>query len=87
MEGETDDTSVKFLLEEYGDLYQNMIHVERKLFDHLALFVTLFLGLSSVAVGLYELAVKSESAMPSELFFVLIGLLYLVLFLVGSFQL
>jgi len=87
VEGEIDDTSVKFLLEEYGDLYQNMIHVERKLFDHLALFVTLFLGLSSVAVGVYEFAVNSESAMPSELFFVLIGFLYLVLFLVGNFQL
>jgi len=87
VEGKIDNTSVKFLLEEYGDLYQNMIHVERKLFDHLALFVTLFLGLSSVGVGVYQFAVRGESAMTGELFPLLIGLLYLVLFLVGNFQL
>mgnify|MGYP001244297830 CR=1 FL=1 len=40
----SNETSVKFMLAEYQDLYQNVIHLENKLFSHLSFFTTLLLA-------------------------------------------
>lgn len=81
-----EETTVRFLLEAYGDLYDAMLHIERKMFDHLTLFVSLFLGLSSVAIGIHQFTARTDPGSTNRLFPLLVGILYLVLHAVGTFQ-
>lgn len=49
------DATTGFMLAEYEDLYQNVMHVEDKLFGHLSFFTTLFTGILTASVAIYGL--------------------------------
>lgn len=78
-------TSERFLLEEYRDLYQNVMHLENKLFNRLSLFTTFFLGILTASVALTQLGGRQSLSLPDAL--ALMTLPYALLFLAGRFEL
>lgn len=77
--------SVQFLLEEYRDLYQNVMHLENKLFNHLSFYTTLFLGTITASIAILQLTPNNT---PMS-FIDALGLLFLVnilLYIVGRFE-
>ena len=83
----SNETSVKFMLAEYQDLYQNVIHLENKLFSHLSFFTTLLLAVVTASIAILRLvgnatSLISKAGIPFGLF-----LLFLLFFVVSRFEL
>ena len=77
--------SVQFILEEYRDLYQNVMHLENKLFNHLSFYTTLFLGTVTASVAILQLTPTSSTMS----FIDALGLLFLLnilLFIIGRLE-
>ncbi len=51
-----------FMLEEYKDCYENIMHLENKLFSHLSLYTTLFLGLVTASNAIVQLGGTNASS-------------------------
>lgn len=73
-----------FLLEEYKDLYQNVIHIEKKLFNHLSFFTTLFLGTMTASIAIFRLPESNAISLLDAIG--LISIPYLFLFIFGRLE-
>jgi len=81
----TDSTG--FLLAEYQDLYENVMHIEKELFDHMSFYTGLFTA--TVAASITFIGLMDKFAPPMGLPVVAIGLiiLWVILLVIGRIEL
>ncbi|MDD2942833.1 MAG: hypothetical protein PHC51_07695 [bacterium] len=79
-----EQTSTQFMLEEYRDLYENIMHLENKLFNHLSFFTTLFLGIMTASVAVVQLTLARSMSLIDAVG--LVTLPFGLLFAVGRFE-
>jgi hypothetical protein len=77
--------SIQFILEEYRDLYQNVMHLENKLFNHLSFYTTLFLGTVTASIAILQLT-PNNTPMSFMDAVGMLCLLSLLLYIVGRFE-
>lgn len=81
------DVVTEFMLMEYQDLYQNIIHLENKLFNHLSFFTTLFMGIVTASIAIFQLAKESDSSLPPPALLAVLSSLFALFVIVGRFEL
>jgi len=79
--------SVDFVLEEYKDCYENIMHLENKLFNHLSLYTTLFLGLVAASSAIVQLGSGSTSGVTGATVWFGLLLLMVAFVIVSRFEL
>jgi hypothetical protein len=84
---ESDDATVKFMLAEYQDLYQNVIHLENKLFSHLSFYTTLFIGIITASIAILRLSENVSSPVGKPTILAMLLVLFLIFFVVSRFEL
>jgi hypothetical protein len=80
-------TTAEFMLAEYQDLYQNVMHLENKLFSHLSFFTTLFLGIVTASVAVLRLVGDISASLTRLLTVALLSMLFVLFLVVGRFEL
>lgn len=80
-------TTTEFMLAEYQDLYQNIMHLENKLFNHLSFFTTLFVGIVTVSITIFRLAGRESTALSRPTTLALLSLLFLLFLVVARLEL
>jgi hypothetical protein len=76
---------IQFLLEEYRDLYQNVMHLENKIFNHLSFYTTVFLGSVTASIAILQLTPNNTHLSSYDA----LGLLFItniLLYIVGRFE-
>jgi len=81
------DVVTEFMLMEYQDLYQNIIHLENKLFNHLSFFTTLFMGIVTASIAIFQLAKESDSSLPPPALLAVLSSLFALFVIVGRCEL
>jgi hypothetical protein len=75
------------MLAEYQDFYQNVIHLENKLFNHLSFFTTLFVGIVTASIAIFQLVGKTSAPLSRPIAVASVSLLFFLFFIVGRFEL
>ena len=79
--------ATEFMLMEYQDLYQNIIHLENKLFHHLSFFTTLFMGIVTASIAIFQLAKETDASLSPPALLAVLSLLFGLFVIVGRFEL
>jgi hypothetical protein len=82
-----DEATTKFMLAEYEDLYQNVMHLENKLFAHLSFYTTLFMGVFTASIAILGLVMSADAPVASPWIAFLLALIFGVLLVVSRFEL
>lgn len=82
-----EDVSTEFMLAEYQDLYQNIMHLENKLFSHLSFFTTVFMGIVTASVAILQLGKDASSSLARPEILLGLSLLFGLFVIVGRFEL
>ena len=85
-EDRTDDAA-QFMLAEYQDLYQNVIHMENSLFSHLSFYTTLFMGIVTASVAILQMAGGGSALLAQPGVPGLLAVLFFLFAVVGRFEL
>lgn len=85
--GDTANSAVEYMLAEYQDLYQNIIHLENNLFNHLSFFTTLLIGIVTASVAIVQLVGDRSGPLSGPIAVASVSVLFLLLFIVGRFEL
>ena len=80
-------TTAEFMLAEYQDLYQNVMHLENKLFNHLSFFTTLLVGIVTASIAIVQLVGKTSAPLSRPIAVASVSLLFFLFFVVGRFEL
>jgi len=78
------NAATEFMLAEYRDLYENVMHIENKLFNHLTFYTTLFVGLVTTSVAILQLLGGSDGAVSAP---IMIGVAFLLFFAISRYEL
>lgn len=81
------DIAAKFMLAEYQDLYQNVMHVENSLFSHLSFYTTLFMGIVTASIAILQLTRGSGAPLAVRSVLGWLALLLFLFLVVGRFEL
>ena len=76
---------IQFLLEEYRDLYENVMHLENKIFNHLSFYTTVFLATVTASIAILQLTPNDTNLSSYDV----LGLLFItniLLYIVGRFE-
>jgi hypothetical protein len=84
---DTQKATAEFMLAEYQDLYQNVIHLENKLFNHLSFFTTLLVGIVTASIAIVQLVGETSGPLSRPIAVASVSLLFLLFFIVGRFEL
>jgi hypothetical protein len=87
MDNKSDVNVVPFVLEEYRDLYQNVMHIETKIFNHLTFFNTIFIGITTATIAGGQLARALSQPLPLKDILGFVTIPYFLLFLLARFSL
>lgn len=75
------------MLAEYQDLYQNVMHLENKLFNHLSFFTTLLIGIVTASIAIVQLTGDRSGPVSGPIAVASVSVLFLLFFIVGRFEL
>ena len=56
----------EFILKEYEDLYQNVMHMEKQLFEHLTFYTGLFTGTLAASVAMLGLLSEARNRVRGD---------------------
>jgi hypothetical protein len=82
-----DNRTTEFMLTEYQDLYENVMHLENKLFNHLSFYTTLFMGIVTASVAIYQLVGDAGSWLTRPSILAVLSLVFVLFAVVGRFEL
>jgi hypothetical protein len=77
--------TVDFMIAEYKDFYENVMHLETKLFNHLSYYTTLLLGIVTASVAILKLFEDQGTPLSTGLLWLFAP--FLVFAIIGAYEL
>jgi hypothetical protein len=80
------EESLKFLIESYKDLSQNVMHIEGQMFNHMSFFLTLFIGVLTATIAIIQITRAPNQPISLIETIGVLSLPFLFLHFVGRFE-
>jgi hypothetical protein len=76
----------EFMIESYRDSTQNVMHIEKELFNHVSFFLTIFIGVLTASIAILQLTREPDQPISMTETIGIFSLPFLFSWLVGQFE-